>query len=84
MSADNYRPLLSRHIDQLLGNLSVIISRLICRLRVSLHVCHHMGANSVGQYVDRQSANLSTIHHYHHYDKPVPPLSIVRGLVDVL
>ena len=74
MSADNYRPLLSRHIDQLLGNLSVIISRLICRLRVSLHVCHHMGANSVGQYVDRQSANLSTIHHYDH-DNPVPPLS---------
>lgn len=76
MSADNYRPLLSRHIDQLLGNLSVIISRLICRLRVSLHVYHHMGTNSVGQYVDRQSATLSTgtIHHYHH-DKPVPPQS---------
>lgn len=83
MSADNYRPLLSCHIDRLLGNLSVIFSQPICRLRVSLHVCHHMGANSVGQYVDRQSANLSTIHHYHH-DKPVPPLSIVRVLVDVL
>lgn len=74
MSADSYRPLLSRHIDQLLGNLSVIISQPMCRLRASLHVYHHMGANSVGQYVDRQSANLSTIHHYHH-DKPVPPLS---------
>ena len=43
-----------------------------------------MGANSVGQYVDRQSANLSTIRYYHYYDKPVPPLSIVRVLVDVL